>query len=270
MFINVGEELQKARENGYAIGAFNTSNLEVTKAICAAAKERNASVIIQTSPKSIKYAGLKQLFDIVKNEIEETGISAAIHLDHATDFELIREAIEVGYRSIMFDGSKLAFEENISETKKIVDYAHSKNVSVEGEIGIIPSGSQDEARPAVSDPEEVKRFVDITGVDSVAISIGNQHGAPEGEKIDLELLKKIAELVKIPLVLHGSSGLSDEDIKQAINTGVAKINIDTLIRRAFMEGLQSEVSTNDFRELLRDTMERVTDVVAQKIDQLKA
>lgn len=269
MFINVGEELQKARENGYAIGAFNTSNLEVTKAICAAAKVQDASIIIQTSPKSIKYAGLQQLFDIVKNEIEETGISAAIHLDHATDFELIREAIEVGYRSVMFDGSKLTFEENVSETKKIVDYAHAKNVSVEGEIGVIPSGGQNEDQSAVSNPEEVKKFVDITGIDSVAISIGNQHGAPEGEKIDLELLNDIAKAVNIPLVLHGSSGLSDEDINEAIKSGVAKINIDTLIRRAFLEGLQAETETKDFRELLQPAMTMVTEVVSKKIEQLK-
>lgn len=269
MFINVGEELQKAREGGYAVGAFNTSNLEITKAICAAAAEAGAKVIIQTTPKSIKYAGLKQLFDIVKNEIEETGIGAAIHLDHATDFDSIREAIDAGYRSVMFDGSKLSFEENVSETKKIVDFAHAKNVSVEAELGVIPTGVSLVDESAVSDPLEVKKFVDITGVDAIAISIGNKHGAPEGEHLNLQLLKEIADVVSVPLVLHGSSGLGEDELKQAIKLGVSKINIDTLIRRAFLSGMQSsDPEVKDFREVLSGAMKDVQEVVAEKIDQL--
>ena len=137
MFINEALELQKARESGYAIGAFNTSNLEVTKAICQAAKESGQPVIIQTTPSAIKYAGLLQIFNIVKNEIELTGVSAAIHLDHAKDFETVKECIDIGYRSVMIDGSSLPFAENVALTKKVVEYAHPKNVSVEAEIGMI-------------------------------------------------------------------------------------------------------------------------------------
>jgi len=261
MFINASEELNKARKEGYAIGAFNTCNLEATKAICQAAQESGKPVIIQTTPKAIDYAGLDQIFNIVKTEIEDKDIKAAIHLDHAKDFEIVQKCIDIGYRSVMIDGSGLPFPENVAITKRVVDYARVKNVSVEGEIGVI--GSEH------SSPHEAEKFVELTGVDSLAISVGNEHGAPEGEKIDLKLLKEIAERVAIPLVLHGSSGLSDDDVREAIKLGVAKINIDTAIRRAFLEGLtgiSSEVT--NYREVLKGCIENVKQVVKDKIELL--
>lgn len=272
MFINVGEELKKAREKGYCLGAFNTADLEVTKAICAAAKKTGTPIIIQTTPSAIEYAGLRQLFDIVKNEIEESGIAAAIHLDHAKDFETARQAIDAGYRSVMIDGSKLSFEENVALTKKVVEYAHLKNVAVEGEIGIITTGEGGDASgedEAFSSPEITKKFVTLTGVDSVAISIGNEHGAPDGEKIDLGLLEEISKTVSIPLVLHGSSGLSDEDVKKAIDLGVAKVNVDTNIRLAFIDGMRNiDPEAKDYREILKVGMENVERVVEERIQLL--
>lgn len=270
MFINVAEEEKKARAREYAIGAFNTANLEVTKAICAAAKEGDSPVIIQVTPSAIKYAGLQQIFDIVKNEIEESGVNAAIHLDHGKDFEVVRDAIEAGFRSVMIDGSKLPFAENVALTKKVVDYAHLKNVVVEGEIGVITTEeggeSSEDDDPAFSTPDQTKKFVELTGVDSIAISVGNEHGAPEGEKLDLNLLKKISELVSIPLVLHGSSGLSDEDIKEAIKLGVAKINVDTNIRKAFIAGLKDiDPEETDYREILKISMADIEEVVKERI-----
>lgn len=268
MFINVAEELKNARKSGWATGAFNTSNLEVTKAICSAAKKSGKPIIIQVTPSAIEYAGLKQIFDIVKNEIEESGIEAAIHLDHAKDFEIIRDCIDVGFRSVMIDGSKLSFEENVALTKKVVEYAHQKNVVVEGEIGAIATdeGGAISGENILSTPEEVGRFVELTGIDSVAVSIGNEHGAPEGEKLDLGLLKKIADIVEIPLVLHGSSGLDDDDIKSAISLGVAKINIDTAIRKAFIDGMRNiDQEEKDYREILKISMKNVEEVVKEKI-----
>lgn len=272
MFINVADELKKARNEGYCLGAFNTANLEVTKAICAAAKEVGKPIIIQTTPSAIEYAGLRQLFDIVKNEIEESGISAAIHLDHAKDFETVRLAIDAGYRSVMIDGSHLSFEENVALTKKVVEFAHLKNVAVEGEIGIIATdeGENKSSRDAFySSPDTTRKFVDLTGVDSIAVSIGNEHGAPTGEKINLELLKKISETVSIPLVLHGSSGLSDEDVKEAIKLGVAKVNVDTKIRRAFIDGMKNiDFETKDYRDILKVGMENIERVVEERINLL--
>lgn len=269
MFINVAEELTTARKNGYAIGAFNTNNLEVTKAIAIAAKKSHKMVIIQTTPSAIEYAGLSQIFNIVKNEIDNLDIEAAIHLDHAKDFETVKKAIDIGYKSVMIDGSRLTFSENVALTKKVVEYAHPKNVAVEGEIGLLGNeGGTDNYEKILSSPEQTKQFVDLTGIDSVAISIGNQHGAPEGEKIDIELLKDIAKDVKIPLVLHGSSGLSREDIESAIGQGVAKINVDTLVRKAFIKGIKdSELDTHDYRDILQVCMENITEIVFEKIEQ---
>ncbi len=268
MFINISEELKKARNDGYAIGAFNTNNLEATKAICAAAKKCDAPIIIQTTPGAISYAGLRQIFEIVKTEIEETGISAALHLDHAKDFEIIKECIDIGYRSVMIDGSELSFAENVALTRKVVDYDRPKNVSVEAEIGAIGTeeGGENVGGGNLSSPEEVNKFIELTGIDSVAVSVGNEHGAPEDEKIDLKLLEEISRKIETPLVLHGASGLSDEDIKSAIGLGIAKINIDTGIRKAFIEGLSNiEEGTKDYRKILKVSMENIQRVVEEKI-----
>lgn len=268
MFVNVADELVQAKKGKYAIGAFNTANLEVTKAICQSAIDKDIPIIIQTTPSAIEYAGLNQLFSIVKTEIESTGIKAALHLDHAKDFETVKDCIDLGYKSVMIDGSKLKFEENVALTKRVVEYARMKNVSVEGEIGALATeegGSADEG--ALSTPEQTQKFVELTGVDSVAISVGNQHGAPEEEKLDLSLLAEIARVIDIPLVLHGSSGLSDQDIKSAIGMGVAKINIDTLIRRSFLESIEKNISeAEDYRDLFRSAMEAVCEEVKEKIN----
>lgn len=268
MFINVAEELKSARSGGYALGAFNTCNLEVTKAICKAAAETEGNIIIQTTPGSIKYSGLEQIFSIIKNEIESSNIKAAIHVDHANDFEIIREAIEMGYRSVMIDGSKLPFEENIALTKRVVEFAKTKNVSVEGEIGVLgkEEGGMISGDAEYSSPDQVRQFVELTGIDSVAVSVGNEHGAPKGEKIDFELLEKISGLISIPLVMHGASGLSDLDIKRAIGLGISKINIDTNIRCAFIDGMRDiPEGAKDYRDILEVGMEKVTEVVKQKI-----
>lgn len=268
MFLNEGAALNEARANGYALGAFNTSNLEVTKAICKAGAELGFPFIVQTTPGSIKYAGLRQIFDIVKTEIEENGVQAAIHVDHAKEFEVVKECIDIGYRSVMIDGSKLSFEENVSLTKRVVDYARPKNVSVEAEIGAIATDEGGEAvgAGALSNPEETARFVQLTGIDSVAVSIGNEHGAPNGEHIDVDLLKRISEMIQVPLVLHGASGLSDDDVCVALSYGVAKINIDTNIRKAFLAGIREfPEDAKDYRDVLKVSMANIENVVKEKI-----
>lgn len=264
--MNVAEELRKARAGHYAIGAFNTNNLEVTKAICKAASKYNMPILIQTTPSALDYAGMKQLFDIVKNEIETTGIKAAVHIDHGKDIEKIKAAIDMGWPSVMLDGSKLDFDENVHLTHQIVTYAHARDVCVEAEIGVIghEEGGMVSGTAVYSDPDEVKEFVELTGVDSVAVSIGNEHGAPEGEKIKIDLLERIANMVDIPLVLHGSSGLSDGDIRSAMLHGVAKINIDTNIRKAFVREIESS-KQEDYRDIFRDGMEEIEKVVDRYI-----
>lgn len=263
IFMDVVSELKKARAKGYAIGAFNTSNLEVTKAICLAAKDLNMPILIATSPSAIEYAGLRSIFDIVSDEIRNSQIKAAIHLDHGKDFNQIKKAIDVGYTSVMFDGSKLAFDENVHLTSKLVEFAHSRSVAVEAEIGVIgrEEGGAYSGKSEKSAPDQVKKFVDLTGVDSVAVSVGNEHGAPKGEKIDIPLLRQIAEVIDIPLVLHGASGLSPADLREAISVGVAKINIDTNIRRAFLGEIKETKEEKDYRVPFAEGMEEVEKVV---------
>lgn len=265
MFISPRELFEQAGTKEVAIGAFNTNNLEVTQAIITAAETINVPIIIQTTPKAIDYAGLDELFAIVKIAIDGSKVPVTIHLDHATEIEVVKKCLDKGYKSVMFDGSKLPFEENVAETKKVVDLAHRYDAFVEGEIGRISKGEEGVKNGGgeFTNPDEAENFVRLTGVNSLAISIGNIHGAPEGEKLNIELLKSINQKVKIPLVLHGASGLSRRDLKQAIANGIRKINIDTQIRRAFKKSLEENVDDpdKDIRDFLSDAKEDIETVI---------
>ena len=265
MFISPRELFRKAEEKKVAIGAFNTNNLEITQAIVGAAESLNLPAIIQTTPKAIAYAGLKELFAIVKIAIDQAKAPITIDLDHCRDFDLLKKCLECGYKSVMFDGSHLPFEENVAATKKAVDLAQRFEAFVEGEIGRISKGEEGikDGSGDFTDPDEAADFAKLTGVNSLAISIGNVHGAPSGEKLNLNLLKEINEKVDIPLVLHGASGLGRGDLRQAIEFGVRKINIDTQIRRAFKVGLQENIDdpNKDIRDYLSDAKEDVEQVV---------
>jgi len=263
--MDVKNELNKARQNRYAIGAFNTSNLEVTKAIVCAAAKFDIPILIATTPSAIEYAGLKTIFDIVRDEIANSKIKAAIHLDHGKDFNQIKEAIEVGYKSVMFDGSKLSFDENVHLTERLVEYAHRHDVCVEAEVGVIghEEGGKVSGKSEKSAPDQVKKFIELTGVDSIAVSVGNEHGAPKGESLDFKLLKSIADVIDIPLVLHGASGLKFHDLSEAIDVGVAKINIDTNIRHAFLHEIETSKEKNDYRVPFAEGMEEVEKVVSK-------
>ena len=259
MFISLRELYKMAEEKNVGIGAFNTNNLEITQAIVSAAEELSLPLIVQTTPGAIEYAGLKELFGIVKTLIDESAVPLTIHLDHAKEIDLINKCLDVGYKSVMFDGSDLLFENNVSETKKVVDLAHKYGALVEGEIGVV--GRSEEGREKVlqkyTDPDQAVNFVRLTGVDALAVSIGNVHGGPTKEKIDLDLLKKIDQVVDVPLVLHGASGLGRSDIVQAIKFGIRKINIDTQIKRSFKKGLQENIDDpdKDLRDYLSDARE---------------
>lgn len=259
MFISLRELYKMAEEKNVGIGAFNTNNLEITQAIVSAAEELSLPLIVQTTPGAIEYAGIKELFGIVKTLIDESAVPLTIHLDHAKEIDLINRCLDIGYKSVMFDGSDLLFENNVSETKKVVDLAHKYGALVEGEIGVV--GRSEEGREKVlqkyTDPDQAVNFVKLTGVDALAVSIGNVHGGPTKEKIDLDLLKKIDQVVDVPLVLHGASGLGRSDIVQAIKFGIRKINIDTQIKRSFKKGLQENIDDpdKDLRDYLSDARE---------------
>lgn len=265
MFTSLKDLYKKAEENGVAIGAFNTNNLEETQAIVRAAEKLKLPAIIQTSRKAIDYAGLSELFVLIKNLIDESEVQLVIHLDHAKEIELVEKCLKVGYRSVMFDGSEFPFEKNVLETRRVVELARQFGATVEGEIGAIGKGEEgvEGKNQEFTDPKEAAEFVKLTGVDSLAISIGNTHGAPKGEKIDFELLGQINQVVDVPLVLHGSSGLSSMMIKKAISLGVRKINIDTQLRRAFKAGVLEEINdkNSDIRDYLASGREEVGEVV---------
>ncbi len=266
--------LQKADKEGYAVGAFNANNMEIVQAIVEAARLENSPVIMQASQGAIKYAGLEFITGMVKIAARENNIPIALHLDHGTDFDQVVRCIRSGFSSVMYDGSKLPLEENIRMTNKVLDMARPINVSVEAELGKI-GGTEDhvhvDERDALfTDPEEARYFVEQTGVESLAIAIGTAHGQYKGEpKLDFDRLKKIKDLVKIPIVLHGSSGVPDESVKKAIQLGVCKVNIDTNIREAFVWEMKRQFEKNpdeiDPRKILGPAKEAAIELIRGKM-----
>lgn len=272
MLVTTKEMLKKARREGYAVGAFNTSDLEITKAIITAAVESKSPVILQTSEKAIDYAGLEQIAQIMIEAAKTAPVPVAVHLDHGKSAERAKTCFEVGYTSAMIDASHHDFEENIALTKKVVGYAQKCGASVEAELGVI-SGKEDYVKALKSkltDPDEAVVFVGETGIDSLAVSIGNAHGIPSANEIfDIDRLEAIGRKVKLPLVLHGASSTHPARIKRAIELGVAKINIDTDVRLAFSNNLRhflvAHPDVYDPREILGNAAEGVTKVVMHKM-----
>lgn len=257
---------EKAFEGGYAIGAFNINNMEIIQGVVAAAKAQNSAVILQVSKSALKYAHPKYLKAMVDAAIEETGLDIALHLDHGSDFEVCKDCIEYGFTSVMFDGSHLEYEENVAQTKKIVEYAHERGIVVEAELdklaGVEDEVNVDAAHATYTDPDQAVDFVKRTGVDSLAIAIGTSHGAYKfkGEaKLDFDRLATITEKLEAagfhnyPIVLHGASsvdqrcvamcneyggniagakGIPAEMLRKASSMAVCKINMDTDLRLA--------------------------------------
>ena len=271
--VTTKEMFEKSMKEGFAIGAFNVNNMEIIQGIVDGAAKENSPVILQASSGAIKYARIPYLKKMIEAALEEHDIPIALHLDHGPDFETCKMCIDNGFTSVMIDGSKYDFEENVALTKKVVDYAHSKGVVVEAELGKL-AGIEDDVNVAESDamytdPEQAKEFVERTGCDSLAIAIGTSHGAYKfkGEaKLRFDILHKIKELIpNTPIVLHGAStvipelvemcnnnggdipgakGVPDEMLHQASIEGVSKINVDTDLRLA-MTGAIRKVFNDD-------------------------
>ena len=296
MLISSQKLLQKARKEGFAVPAFNVNNLEMVEAVMKAALELKSPVILQTSEGAIEYAGMHYLIALAR-VAAEAKLPVVLHVDHGKNLATIKEAIKQGYSSVMIDASRLPLKENIAATKKVVAWAKTKKVSVEAEIGAI-RGIEDhvsvaEAEAFLTDPKEAALFAKETGCDSLAISIGTAHGAYKFEglpRLELNRLKEIAALVKIPLVLHGASGVRedlidlaelhgakigaargvlDKDIKAAIKLGITKVNIDTDLRLAFTAGIREAIDALpkviDPRKFLTPASLLMTEVARQKI-----
>ncbi len=233
--------LLDAQAGGYAIGAFNVENMEMVQAVIAAAEELHSPVIMQTTPSTVKYAGLDYFYANVKVAAERASVPVAMHLDHGSSFELAMQALRTGYTSIMIDGSHKSFEDNIAVSKAVADACHPSGVPVEAELGKVGGKEDDldggEDNP-YTDPQQAKEFAERTGVDSLAVGIGTAHGIYKGiPKLDVERLSEIRNVVSIPLVLHGTSGVPDEAVKECIRRGICKVNYATDLRIAFTKGV---------------------------------
>ncbi|MEA3272577.1 MAG: class II fructose-1,6-bisphosphate aldolase [Patescibacteria group bacterium] len=296
MLVSLKKILIKAQRGKYAVPAFNINDLEILQAIMVAAKRLKSPVIIQASEGAIKYAGMKNLVNMVK--VASKGkIPVVFHLDHGKDLRVVKQAIKSGFTSVMYDGSKFSFKKNLRLTKKVVGWARKKGVSVEAELGAL-KGVEDlvsvsEKEAILTNPKQVGEFVAKTGCDALAIAIGTSHGAYKFKgmaKLDMKRLQEIKKNVKIPLVLHGASGVPQElvnlikkcggdvgnakgnsptEIRKAIKQGICKINIDTDLRLAFTAGvrckLQKDKKVIDPRKILGEAKELIEKVAEDKI-----
>lgn len=295
MLANTKTILEKAKRGGYAIGHFNINNLEMVQGIVQAAENMKSPVILATSEGAIEYAGMNFLYCLAFTASELSRVPIALHLDHGKDLKIIKRAIDLGYSSVMFDGSHLPFEENVRLTKKVVQLAHRRGVSVEAELGTI-GGKEDLVHSQgiiYTNPEKAREFVKRTGCDFLAVAIGTSHGAYKFKglaKLKIDLLRKIKQKVKVPLVLHGASGVQKEivhlaekygaqlsgvkgvpnsEIKLAVKNGICKINTDTDLRIAFDAGVRKAIKENpqdfDPRHILGSARDLIRQVVEQRI-----
>lgn len=274
MLVTGKEILQDAHKNNYAVGAFNVNNMEIVQAIIEAAEETNSPVILQASQGGIKYAGVEYIAKLGRLAAEKAKVPVAVHLDHGTDFDQVMLCIRHGFTSVMIDGSRFDLEGNIGITKKVIEVAHAVGVSVEAELGKIGGTEDDitvdERDATFTDPKEAKKFVEETNVDSLAIAVGTAHGPYKGEpKIDFDRIKAIKELLNIPLVLHGSSGVPADSIEKAVSLGINKINIDTDLRIAFTSAIKDFIAENpdniDPRKVLGPAKEAMKQVIIEKM-----
>ena len=232
-FVKSDALLRSARQGGYAVGAFNAENMEMVQAILAAAEEMRAPVMIQTTPGTLRYAPPEVFAGMVRALAEKAAVPAALHLDHGDSAELARRCLAAGYTSVMIDGSRLPFEENIALTLRVVGMAGA--VPVEAELGTV-GGKEDTltARAAYTDPEQAAEFVCRTGIASFAPAIGTAHGVYRAEpKLDLDRLSAIRDAAPVPLVLHGTSGVPDDTVRECIRRGICKVNYATDLRQTF-------------------------------------
>jgi fructose-bisphosphate aldolase class II len=277
-FVTTKEMLKEAQKGRYGIGAFNANNMEIIQAIIEAAEEEKAPVILQASQGAIKYAGLDMIVAIVKVMAEKAAVPIALHLDHGTDYYQNIKCLRAGFTSLMYDGSKLPFDENVEMTKKVVEMAHVCDIPVEAELGQIgkmggsdePGVALEKVKESMAVPEEAAKFVELTGIDSLAAAVGTIHGCRTPfAKLDIPRIERIRELTGVPLVLHGASGANDEEVRKGINAGICKINIDTRIRMKFTEKIREIITKNpqeiDPRKILGPAKDAAKEIIRDRM-----
>lgn len=243
------EMLLNAQRDHYAVGAFNVENMEMMMAVIEAAEEMQSPVILQTTPSTVSYAGLNLYYANVNALAEASSVPVALHLDHGSSYELAIKALREGYTSIMIDGSHYSLEKNIALTKRVVDACRLQNIPVEAELGRV-GGKEDDLdgeNGGFTSPDEASYFVKKTEINSLAVSIGTAHGVYQGEpNIHVDLLKDIKKKVSIPLVLHGTSGVADEIVRECISEGICKVNYATDLRIAYTKGVRQIIDGDDY------------------------
>ena len=276
MIANVKDMLVAAKAGGYAVGAFNTVNLETTRAIIEAAKELSSPVIVQMTEKTFDYAGGRAIYNLTKNiaELYAPEIPVGIHLDHGKNFEVVERAMEIGFASVMYDGSRKEYVDNLMMTKKIVEIAHKRGVVVQAELGNVPYIGEMQMEDVewekyMSNPDQASQFVKETGIDTLAVAIGNAHGFfRERSEPDFDRLTAIAKLIDIPLVLHGASDWHNGRVAEVIKRGISCFNVDTALRLAFIGGLREMLQSEDeadLRKVLGKAKESTKEAVKGKI-----
>lgn len=266
------EILADAQKNGYAVGAFNVENMEMVQAVIEAAEEENAPVILQTTPSTVKYASMLVYLANVAALAQTAKVPVVMHLDHGSSYELAAQALRAGYTSIMIDGSKLPLEENIALTKKVVEMCAPAGIPVEGEIGQV-GGKEDDTvceNAGYTIPEEAVRFESETGLSSMAVGVGTAHGFYAKEPVlNKDLISELKSKLTVPMVLHGASGISDDEVQDCIRRGICKVNFATELRVAFTDGVKSVLQENpnafDPKVLGKEGRARVKELVKNRI-----
>lgn len=263
--------LRKAQEQGFAVGAFNVENMEMAQAIISAAEELGAPVILQTTPSTVRYAGTGMYAAMVAALAQEATVPVAMHLDHGDSFALCAQALRSGYTSVMIDGSKLPLEENIALTYKVSEMCAAVGIPVEGEIGRVGGKEDDlESDGGYTIPEEAVRFEKESGLFSMAVGVGTAHGFyKEKPQLNKELITTLRGMLQAPMVLHGASGLSDEDVKDCIRRGICKVNFATELRAAYTEGVKAVLAENpktfDPKAYGKEARQRVKALVMERM-----
>ncbi|MCB9138043.1 MAG: class II fructose-bisphosphate aldolase [Caldilineaceae bacterium] len=269
--MNAIDMIRQARSRQWAVGEFNISNLETLQAIVAAANAQRSPVIVGVSMGSLRHIGLSYLRGLVEAAKNEADVPLYFHLDHGANFDAVRSCIEIGFDSVMIDASRLPMDENIAAVRRVADYAHARNVGVEAQIGETWDEESGEQITVKTDPAEAAEFVARTGIDYLAISFGNTPGRLQGKaEVDVDLVRRVADAIDLPIVLHGGTSIPDAELRQALKFGAAKVNIDTALRQAVIRTLHraycDEEPSSDPRKAFADARQAVQEVVAAKMD----
>lgn len=264
------EKLKEVRNNGKALLAANFYNLETCKAIAEASAESGAPVILQVTPASIEYMGLKTAYAIARAVSTEEHIETWIHLDHCSDLTIIQRCLDEGFDSVMFDASDKPIEENIALTRKAVRISEPYNVNIEAELGYVPKPGSEVDRSKFTEPLEAKRFVDETGVTSLAVAVGSKHGFySDRPKLDIQRITEIKNLTYALLVLHGASGIPDDQLQEAAGAGISKVNVATETKNLYMKSLKELLHKSDdidLRKVFPSAVEQVKGMIKHKIE----